>query len=217
MAFKQVILHRIQHRLSVYRGFARKKPFLVTFNSYLCHKFEKVFQRFVDFKKNIQIFEGFFYIALFSYTVVTDTVVEFAHKDKLIHSKGGKAMSKPSILLVSPNENILDLLMTEIGKEFPSAKITAFGNPMLAVKHGINSSIDILFTEVEMHTLNGFDVVSILRQHTEDMKTVFLCNSDRYKEEAWGAKVDAYVSSHTPAEIGRAVRLIRSIKEQSNA
>lgn len=97
------------------------------------------------------------------------------------------------ILAVSPNEETLREITEMVGEVYAGSVVFAFSDPMLAVQHAYNNPVDVVYTEVEMKRLTGFDVLRLLRKRAPRLPVHFVCESDAYETDALRATADSYL------------------------
>lgn len=58
--------------------------------------------------------------------------------------------------------------------------IAEFNNPVAALKHCFNNEVSIVFLDIDMPGMNGFDVAEILNRKSEDIMIIFVSSFDNY-------------------------------------
>ena len=66
------------------------------------------------------------------------------------------------IMVIDNNPANLAQLAAQLRKRYPCGRISAFTDPLLAVKHGFNHPVDLLFARSEMRGLNGREAARLL-------------------------------------------------------
>lgn len=85
-----------------------------------------------------------------------------------------------NILVVDNKQNELNHTVKCLKFIYPNASLISFDDAMDAVRYGYNYHVDILYTEVIMHHITGFDVARLIRQKQPDVKVCFISNTEKY-------------------------------------
>lgn len=94
-------------------------------------------------------------------------------------------------------------------------KIIVFCDPMEAVKYGYNHEVDVVYTEVDMPRMSGFDMIRLLRKRYTDIKVYFVTGSGtRYLKLAKQAELTGYYIKPLQGDwIGENLLLKLSVKK----
>ncbi len=71
--------------------------------------------------------------------------------------------------------------------------IIEFTDPLLAVKYGVNNNVDILFTEVDMRGIDGFNLIKIIKKYNPKMIVNIVTETDKYQVKAAEYNVFRYI------------------------
>ncbi|MCT4699435.1 LytR/AlgR family response regulator transcription factor [Tenacibaculum haliotis] len=87
-------------------------------------------------------------------------------------------------ILVDDEEKALEGLLLKVKQFFPEIEILkAFQNPQEAVNFINTNTLDILFLDVEMPVINGFDVLSLIKK--PNFEIIFVTAYNNYAVEAF--------------------------------
>ncbi len=100
------------------------------------------------------------------------------------------------ILAVDPDTAALERLSACLRAVYPDSEIVTFSDPLLAVKYGYNHSIDVLFAEIEMKGMGGFDIARLIRNSRKGETPVsvnFVTSTEEYRTDALRFLADGYL------------------------
>lgn len=104
------------------------------------------------------------------------------------------------MIVVDTNKHSLSALVSCLKRVYPADEITAFIDPMSAVKFGFNNKIDLLFTEIPMRGVDGFQLVRLIREHNAGMAVCFVTETLDYTKEASKLQADGYLEKPITVE-----------------
>ncbi len=82
-------------------------------------------------------------------------------------------------LLSVINNNVKNLLSKSLYCDF-NYTIETFSNSSQALKYCTSNEIGIIFLDIDMPGMNGFDVAEILKKNNKDIIIIFISNHDNY-------------------------------------
>lgn len=88
------------------------------------------------------------------------------------------------ILVVDSDLPALETSAAYLRKEYPDAKIIATGDGMDAVQYSLNFPVDVVYTEVLMPHINGFNVARLVRKFRPEAEAYIVCGTDEFLERA---------------------------------
>lgn len=68
------------------------------------------------------------------------------------------------IVIVDADCETLRDLSEKLAAVFPNDTISAFGNPLEALKYAEGHKVDVLFTDVRLRPIDGYELIKALRQ-----------------------------------------------------
>lgn len=77
------------------------------------------------------------------------------------------------VLIVDPCESVLHEKEKSIKAKYPDSETVTYMNPMLAVKYSANNKVDILYTRINMHMCNGYQVAELVGKFNKLVKVYF--------------------------------------------
>ncbi|MDO4553409.1 MAG: response regulator [Bacillota bacterium] len=102
-------------------------------------------------------------------------------------------------LAIHPDPKELRELTRSIRAVHPDWKVAPFNDQMLAVKHGFNNQVDVLYTFVRMRPLDGFAVARMLRERYPELPVNFISADEGDRTDALRFGVNSYtISPVTP-------------------
>lgn len=104
------------------------------------------------------------------------------------------------MIVVDTNKHSLSALVTCLKRAYPANEITAFSDPMSAVKFGFNNKVDLLFTEIPMRGVDGFQLVRLIRKYNADMAVCFVTETPDYAGEALELQAEGYLQKPITTE-----------------
>lgn len=115
-----------------------------------------------------------------------------------------------SAVLVDDEQECLDVLETELNKFCPDFQILQrFSNPIDAVQYISHTQFDVLFLDISMPLLNGFDLLKHINQI--DFDVIFVTAYDNFALKAFEfCAVDYLVKPTTKESIIRAAERVRN-------
>lgn len=75
-----------------------------------------------------------------------------------------------NILVIDNDPAELERLTACLQEEGEDVKVTAFTDPLLAVKYGYNNPVDVVYAKTDMRGLGGEDVARLLRNIHPDIR-----------------------------------------------
>lgn len=85
-----------------------------------------------------------------------------------------------NILVVDNKPGELNHTVNCLKSLYPQALLIPFEDAMDAVRYGYNHPVDVLYTEVTMRHITGFDVVRLLRKKHPEVRAFFISDSEEY-------------------------------------
>ncbi len=79
-----------------------------------------------------------------------------------------------NVVIIDNDMEQLDLMTATLHCACPGGSVSAFKDPMLAVKHVYNNDTDLVFAEVRMAPVNGFDVLNCLRRIKPNLRIILM-------------------------------------------
>ena len=99
---------------------------------------------------------------------------------------------KLNVVLVDDEEDALNMLKIEILESYPNFQICGtFQNPVEAIKFLTSQSADLLFLDVQMPEMSGFDLLKQIGHHSFDV--IFVTAHSNFAIEAIKAEAKAYL------------------------
>lgn len=121
-----------------------------------------------------------------------------------------------SVILVDDESECLDVLEAELNKSCPDFQVMAkFDNPEKALIFIKNNHFDVLFLDISMPIINGFELLTQLQ--TIDFEVVFVTAYDNYALKAFEfCAVDYLVKPTSKESILRAAERLRDKQKRTN-
>lgn len=91
-------------------------------------------------------------------------------------------------------------------------QVLPFSEPHLAIDYMDTYGCDVVFTEVDMKNINGFQLARRYGKKNITMCFVFLTSNERYAMEALNLHITDYILK--PIEVGNIERIIKKIKNK---
>lgn len=90
-------------------------------------------------------------------------------------------MSRKNILIVDDERDITNSL--KLGLERRGVSVTAFNDPSLALEDSKSHSYDVLFVDVRMPSMNGFELYREIRKHDKNTRICFFTTFEINQKE----------------------------------
>ena len=100
-------------------------------------------------------------------------------------STAAESDESPGIIMVDDNKAILSENLFVLEDVVPNASITGFNRPDEAVEYAKVNRIDLAFLDIEMGTINGFELCRRLLSINPCINVVYLTAYPEYSLEAW--------------------------------
>lgn len=107
------------------------------------------------------------------------------------------------VLAVDPDPEELKRLTECIREIHGNALVEPFGDPLMAVKYGVNNPVDAVYTVTAMRRLNGFEMMQILHSFQGEIAFHFIAGSEAEKIEALRLAADSCIFRPISAEAFR--------------
>lgn len=88
------------------------------------------------------------------------------------------------IIAVDNNLHDLSELKNAVLSVFPGSTITGFTDPLLAVKHCMNCTPDLVFSEQDLKYLDGFSLLKLLLQKYSSVHGILISGDDGWRRDA---------------------------------
>ena len=82
------------------------------------------------------------------------------------------------IIAVDTNWSDLKSLVACIREVYPEDAVEGFIDPLLALKYGYNTPVDVIFAAADMKRLSGIELIRLLRQNQQTKMGVCLITQD---------------------------------------
>ena len=105
-----------------------------------------------------------------------------------------------NILVVDPDPGERRKLSVLLGQLYDMSEVNSFGDPLMAVKYGVNNHVDALYTVSSMNRLSGFELGKLLRELHPKIELHFIADDDRGKRDAMRIMADSYITRPVTAE-----------------
>lgn len=88
--------------------------------------------------------------------------------------------------IIAVDNNLQDLseLKEAVQSVFPGSTVAGFTDPLLAVKHCMNITPDLVFSEQNLKYLDGFSLLKLLLQKYSSLRGVLLSGDDAWRRDA---------------------------------
>ena len=100
-------------------------------------------------------------------------------------STAAESDESPGIIMVDDNKAILSENLFVLEDVVPNASITGFNRPDEAVEYAKVNRIDLAFLDIEMGTINGFELCRRLLSINPCINVVYLTAYPDYSLDAW--------------------------------
>lgn len=97
-----------------------------------------------------------------------------------------------NILIVDNHHDDLNQTMKCLQSIFPDAYLIPCDDSMDAVRYGYNHKVDVVYTEVVMTHITGFDVVRLLRKTNPNILVYYLSNTKQHLQLSIKNKGNGY-------------------------
>lgn len=85
-----------------------------------------------------------------------------------------------NIFVVDNNQDDMEQILKCLKSIYPNASFFSFDDAMEAVRYGFNYDVDIVYTEVSMRHITGFDVARLLRKIHPKVTVCFLSYTEKH-------------------------------------
>lgn len=88
--------------------------------------------------------------------------------------------------IIAVDNNLQDLseLKAAVQSAFPGSTITGFTDPLMAVKHCMNFTPDLVFSEQDLKYLDGFSLLKLLIQKHSSVHGILLSEDESWRKDA---------------------------------
>lgn len=86
------------------------------------------------------------------------------------------------ILTVANHMIMLEEVEKELHGIFPEAEIIKETDALMAGKYAFNQGVDIVFAEVDMKRMNGFQLIEFVRHENPDVKSFLIGTEAEFSE-----------------------------------
>ena len=90
-----------------------------------------------------------------------------------------------NILIVDPEERTRAELCKKVSRIFPRSSVASFCNPLDALKYSFANSFDILFTDIRLRPIDGYELIKALQQKQSFRSYVISGSRDRPDNLDW--------------------------------
>ncbi|MBO5371849.1 MAG: response regulator [Lachnospiraceae bacterium] len=97
------------------------------------------------------------------------------------------------VLAVDEDIECLNNLKRCIKESDNSVELVTFTDSVLALKYIKEHTVDILFTEVRMSSVTGFELTKCLKEKMPNAYVVFVTRTEEHAIHAWAAHVNGYL------------------------
>jgi transcriptional regulator with XRE-family HTH domain len=116
----------------------------------------------------------------------------------------------PSIIMVDDNKAILSDSLSVLEEVVPSATITGFTRPKMAIEYAKVNRIDLAILDIEMGTSSGLDLCRELLEINPCTRVIYLTAYPEYSLKAWGTDACGFmVKPLTPEGIRQELKKLR--------
>ena len=121
------------------------------------------------------------------------------------------------IVAIDDEELARENLESCIHKAVPQADVYAFSTGEEALEFVKGHPVDIVFSDIEMGSMNGVNLAAMLKQHSPKMNIVFTTGYSDFQSDAFALHVSGYVLKPvTPEKIADEMRELRYPIEELN-
>ena len=125
-------------------------------------------------------------------------------------STAAESDESPGIIMVDDNKAILSENLFVLEDVVPNASITGFNRPDEAVEYAKVNRIDLAFLDIEMGTINGFELCRRLLSINPCINVVYLTAYPDYSLDAWDTDACGFlVKPLTPESVRRQLKKLR--------
>lgn len=84
------------------------------------------------------------------------------------------------ILIVDSDRMALETTVSVVKKSCQDAEIVAMNDGMEAVQYGLNNNVDLVYTEILMTRISGFDVARLIQKFRPKAAIYLVSQTDKY-------------------------------------
>lgn len=106
-----------------------------------------------------------------------------------------------NILIVDPEQSTREDLRERASRAFPHSAVTAFGNPLDALKYSYSNEFDVLFTDIRLSPIDGYELIKALQQRRSFLSYVISGSRDRPDNLDWMLVNGYYAKPLAPEEL----------------
>ena len=113
--------------------------------------------------------------------------------DFLMKTAAAEDYIKPCIIVVDDEKIVLNGEVSELERVFPNAEITGFSSPKEALSFAMKNQVDLVFTDIEMGTISGFDLCEKFLKINPKTNVIFLTAYADYSLDAWNTGACGFI------------------------
>lgn len=90
-----------------------------------------------------------------------------------------------SILAVDADKRTLQIMEANLHTVFPEEELAVFGSPLEAMKYAEHNRIEMIFTDVRLWSLDGYELIKVIRRKQQCFAYVVSGSREKPDDLRW--------------------------------